>query len=240
MYAGILRDKLTNTFAQGRVTAWTKVKAHQDFENFEGTEWQHARGNYLADKGAAEAQGMHPELDETQVGRLNKELEHAEAVLAVIGALWRHWPKLPRGARTERRAAVALRKRAKMRGPHKWIFRTKLWQRKSCLRSVHSRHAKRFADKSGCDAGRGTMVKVINDSSLGHRLGRFLLEDGGTLFACLKCGAYGIHRARNLRRCCKGKPCRGSQALKRLAAGKHPQPGVKTRVLDLELCRKVG
>ena len=83
------------------------------------------------------------------------------------------------------------------------------------------------------------MVKVINDSSLGHRLGRFLLEDGGTLFACLKCGAYGIHRARNLRRCCKGKPCRGSQALKRLAAGKHPQPGVKTRVLDLELCRKV-
>ena len=95
------------------------------------------------------------------------------------------------------------------------------------------------ARQTFCDAGRGPMVKAINDSSLGHRLGRFLLEDGGTLFACLKCGAYGVHRARNLRRSCRGRPCRGSQALKRLAAGKHPQPGVHTRVLDLELCREV-
>ena len=203
-----------------------KVKAHRKIESAttDAERWE-IRGNAAADTNVVAAQLMHPLLSaEQRVLRQNDD-NKLEQVCRVLGAVPRLWPKADRLQSVRPPGKKGKRRRREAVAPHEWHYRTNTWVCAVCFKRARTRQAILRRQREECDGLAQKMAAVVAHPR-GHILAAADDDGGKPLLVCIKCGSWAESNPRALLKECKGcvvPGSEGSQALRRLASGKHPQ-----------------
>ncbi len=219
MYAGLLMDQYSRADAVSRGTKVGWVKAHRaEAEGMDAATLRDVRGNAAADALAGEAVGLHPQPTAGQRAELEFFLKRAPLIARAVGVALAMFPSAEQ-QRLRRREGPASAADARSRQQHYWSFSQGSWRCECCgtwargdaltarQRAEHCRgHIAHKCAKAWSDNGH-LIAMVAGDAPFAF---------------CSRCGAWGNRRARKLMRPCVGPTPAGSQALQRIARGRHP------------------
>ncbi len=219
MYAGILMDQYARADAASKGTVISWVKAHRaEADTMDAETIRDVRGNAIADALAGEAVSLHPQPTDAQRAELEFRLKRAPLIAKAVGVALAMFPPAEK-QRMGRRARPANVDEAKAKQQHFWAFSQGAWRCECCGTWARSDSltAKQKAER--CQ-GHMAHKQAGTWTSKGHVVA---MVEGDAPFAfCSRCGAWGNRRARNLMRQCAGPTPAGSQALRRIASGRHP------------------
>ncbi len=218
-YAGIVMDQFTRADEVSKGTTVRWVRAHRaDNESVDDATRRDIRGNAAADKLAGEAVSLHPQPTHDQRVSLEYYMKRAPLIARALGTALAMFPAAEE-ARLRRIDKPRDEDEAREKDQHFWSCNQGVWRCERCgtWTANDKPTARQYAEKC---AGHIAHKYAREWSNLGHKVA---LAKGDAPFAfCSRCGAWGNRRARRLRLPCKGPSPAGSQALSRIAKGKHP------------------
>ncbi len=222
-YGGLLLDTASNPERRGLCSSFTWVKAHKAEDSARDDEERlHIRGNALADKGAAEAVGQHPQFGNETKALVEFYEKRAGLVIEAVGTAMSLFPPAPGDMKKACHGDQGTAGPGGSKdggGGHRWTFSGGAWRCETCWTWLTGDRHPRSRAKEKCEGG-ARCSELARFTDKGHRMA---WADGSLPFAfCTRCGSWASRRPRGLLLACGQAIANGRLALQRIARGLHP------------------